>query len=82
MIFLKSTLIDAANVYLRQPLKLGILMQYFKVLMPFVWSSENIHARNDTMFITGFTFYYFYVQSKEVRTANSASNINDIWSVK
>ena len=56
-------------------------MQYFKVLIPF-WSSENIHARNDTMFITGFTFYYFYLQSKEVRTVNSASNINDIWSVK
>ena len=47
-----------------------------------LWSSENIHARNDTMFIRGFTFYYLYVQSKKVRTANSASNINDMWSVK
>ena len=36
LIFLKSTLIDAASVYLRQRLNLGILMQYFKVLMPFV----------------------------------------------
>ena len=54
----------------------AILVQYFNVLISFVLEQLNIHARNDTMFITGFTFY-FYVQSKKVRMAMIYDQLND-----